>query len=68
MPDLYEEMIHCRRLPGEGEFDLAGLIAATRAAGYDGPYGIEILSHAHRALPVEQAAVAACESVRRILA
>ena len=67
MPDLYEEMIHCRRLPGEGEFDLAGLIAATRAASYDGPYGIEILSHAHRALPVEQAAVAAYESVRRVL-
>lgn len=62
--DLYEEMIDHRRWPGEGEFDLAGLIHATRKAGYHGPYGVEILSHANRALDVREAALRAAESTR----
>ncbi len=66
--DLYEEMIHHRRWPGEGEFDLAGLIGATRAAGYHGPYGVEILSYENRALPVHEAARRAADSARRVFA
>jgi len=43
-------------LCGEGAFDLPGFIAATRTAGYAGPYGVEILSDALRALPLPSAA------------
>jgi sugar phosphate isomerase/epimerase len=31
-----------RLLPGEGAIDLCGFLSALRAAGYDGPVGIEI--------------------------
>jgi hypothetical protein len=30
-------------LCGEGEFDLRGIIASARAAGFNGPWGVEIL-------------------------
>lgn len=67
MPDMYEETIHCRRLPGEGEFDIAGLLRATRAAGFAGPYGVEILSHENRARSVEDAARLSCAAARRVV-
>jgi sugar phosphate isomerase/epimerase len=33
-----------RRLPGDGDFDIAGFVAAVRATGFDGPWGVELLS------------------------
>lgn len=39
-----EDTLDRRLLPGEGEFDLAGFIAAIRATGYGGPWGVEIIS------------------------
>jgi len=66
--DLYTEMIDCRRLPGDGDFDLVGLVAATRAAGYHGPYGVEILSPAQRAMTPLDAARRAFDSSSAILA
>lgn len=42
--DLLEETMHRRRLPGEGDFDLAGLIVALKRTGFPGPYGIESYS------------------------
>jgi sugar phosphate isomerase/epimerase len=33
-----------RRLPGDGDFDIAGFVAAVRATGYQGPWGVELLS------------------------
>jgi sugar phosphate isomerase/epimerase len=68
MPDFYDDTIYCRRFPGEGAFDLRGLISATRAAGYTGPCGVEILSNAHRALSVEEAAKRAFESAAALFA
>src|SRR6185437_1660121 len=44
----FEDTIRNRLLCGEGQFDLAGFYRATRAAGYDGAYGIEILSSTFR--------------------
>jgi sugar phosphate isomerase/epimerase len=35
-----------RRLPGEGDFDIKGFVATVRATGYDGPWGVELLSQA----------------------
>jgi len=35
-----------RRLPGDGDFDIAGFVAAVNATGYQGPWGVELLSAA----------------------
>lgn len=51
-----EDTLERRRCCGDGEFDLAGFVAAVRKAGYDGPWGVEIISAAQRALPLEAAA------------
>jgi len=61
---LLEDTVNHRRLCGEGQLEPARLIAAMRRAGYGGAYGIEILSDAHRALPVKDAARAAIRSAR----
>jgi sugar phosphate isomerase/epimerase len=55
MNDPLDEVINHRRLPGEGEFDIPGYIEACRAIGYDGPWGVEVLSAQLRALPIEEA-------------
>ncbi len=54
MPDLVEETINHRELPGEGEFPIAEYVAALRDAGYDGPWGVEVLSEKLRSLPIGQ--------------
>jgi sugar phosphate isomerase/epimerase len=35
-----------RRLPGDGDFDIGGFVAAVRAVGFQGPWGVELLSAA----------------------
>jgi len=35
-----------RRLPGDGDFDIGGFVAAVRASGFQGPWGVELLSAA----------------------
>jgi sugar phosphate isomerase/epimerase len=54
MDDPIDEVINHRRLPGEGEFDIPGYIEASRAVGYEGPWGVEILSEELRNLPMEE--------------
>jgi sugar phosphate isomerase/epimerase len=54
LPDPVDETINHRALPGEGEFPIREYVAAVRAAGYDGPWGVEILSQALRERPIEQ--------------
>ena len=55
---LFEDTVNNRLLCGEGSFDLTGLVALLRDLGFDGPWGVEILSTSFRALPVAQAAQA----------
>jgi sugar phosphate isomerase/epimerase len=62
MDDPIDEVINHRRLPGEGEFDIPGYIEACQAVGYDGPWGVEVLSAALRSLPLEEAAKRAYET------
>ena len=64
---LFEDTVHRRRYCGEGSFDLTGIIAALRTAGWTGPWGVEILSEEHRSLPVREALNRAAESARRQL-
>ena len=64
---LFEDTVHRRRYCGDGSFDLTGIIAALRRAGWSGPWGVEILSDEHRSLPVRDALVRAARSARHVL-
>lgn len=64
---LFEDTVHRRRYCGEGAFDLAGMITSLRTAGWNGPWGVEILSDEHRSKPVREALARAGESARMVL-
>ncbi|MCB1487489.1 MAG: sugar phosphate isomerase/epimerase [Bauldia sp.] len=49
---LYIDTIHNRELPGEGSLDIVGFLQAVDDLGYEGPFGVEILSRVHRKLPL----------------
>jgi sugar phosphate isomerase/epimerase len=52
--DRLDEVINRRQLPGEGEFPIAEYVTVCRELGYDGPWGVEILSEELRSLPIDQ--------------
>jgi sugar phosphate isomerase/epimerase len=54
LPDPIDEVVNRRKLPGEGEFEIAGYLEACQQAGYNGPWGVEVLSEELRNLPIEQ--------------
>ena len=64
---LFEDTVERRLLCGEGSFDLPGLVATLRDKGFDGPWGVEILSTLFRQLPVEQAVKLAADSALTVL-
>lgn len=52
-PQFLEMTINCRACLGEGNFDVVGFIQACAKAGYDGPWGNEILSQNVSRYPIE---------------
>ena len=54
MEDPIDETVNHRKLPGEGEFDIPGYVEASREVGYEGPWGVEVLSDELRSLPIEE--------------
>lgn len=56
-----------RRYCGDGDFKLPSLVAALRQAGFQGPWGVEILSAEHRVLPVEEALTKARDTTLALL-
>jgi sugar phosphate isomerase/epimerase len=66
--NLIEETLHRRALPGQGAFDLAGLVGALADTGTEAPIGVEVFSDALHALPAGEAARRAADTTRRILA
>ncbi|MEV7136169.1 sugar phosphate isomerase/epimerase family protein [Arthrobacter sp. NPDC093128] len=52
---LFEDTRDNRRLCGQGDQDVPGFIKTMKSIGFDGPWGVEILSDEHRALPVAEA-------------
>jgi len=54
LPDPIDEVVNRRKLPGEGEFEIAGYVEACQQAGYNGPWGVEVLSEELRNLPIEE--------------
>jgi len=51
---LFEDTINQRELCGQGDADVAGYIRAIDQIGFDGPWGVEIISNAHRARPLNE--------------
>lgn len=64
---LFEDTVHRRRYCGEGSFDLTAMITALRTTGWNGPWGVEILSDEHRSTPVDEAVARAAASARTVL-
>jgi len=64
---LFDDTADHRRLPGRGDFDLVGFVRLMKEFGYHGPWGVEIISEEHRALPVEEALRQAAEATRAVL-
>jgi sugar phosphate isomerase/epimerase len=64
---LFEDTVERRLLCGEGCFDLPALVTVLRDKGFDGPWGVEILSSSFRKLPVAQAVKLAADSARTLL-
>ena len=65
--NLIEATLHERLLPGEGEFDLAGLMATLRHIGVQAPTGVEVFSDELHRLPPVEAARKAGAATRRLL-
>jgi sugar phosphate isomerase/epimerase len=63
----YEDTLR-RRLPGEGTFDLVGLVRLLDAMGVAAPVSVEIISAEHAARPANEAARAAHDATRAVLA
>ena len=51
---LHEDTINHRRLCGEGDFDIKSFIECVRKTGYQGPWGIEVLSQDLRTEPLDE--------------
>jgi sugar phosphate isomerase/epimerase len=64
---LLEDAMLRRRLPGEGAFDLTGLIQTLDRGGVAGPYSVEIMSGEEQARSVREAATRAYRAARSVL-
>src|SRR5262249_31757631 len=64
---LFEDTRDRRRYCGEGAFDVVGMVRAMRAAGWSGPWGVEILSEEHRATDVRKALTKAFDTASAVL-
>ncbi len=53
---IMQETTGCRMLPGDGEFPLDEFLRALKKIGYNGIYGVEILSNDFRKMPLADAA------------
>lgn len=65
--DLLHETLHDRDLTGEGEMDVEGFVAAVRATGFNGPWGVEIISDEHRARTLHEQAHESYRTARKFL-
>jgi len=66
-PNLVEATLHAREVPGQGAFDLPGIVGALHDTGTTAPVGVEVFSDALHALPPEDGARVAAEATRETL-
>jgi sugar phosphate isomerase/epimerase len=65
---LLEDTLLRRRLCGEGDQDVAGFIRAIRSVGFDGPWGVEILSIEFRKLDLQAQVTSSFQTTSAALA
>lgn len=53
--DPYTDTVLRRKLCGQGEFDVPAFINVMKSLGWDGPWGVEILSETYRVRPLAEA-------------
>ncbi len=63
---LYDDTFDNRLPPGGGEFDVVGFIRAIDALGFEGPWGLEVMSTELRSLPVEVATKRVFDAAERV--
>jgi sugar phosphate isomerase/epimerase len=70
-PRMHQDfLVHARaarRLPGDGELDVAGLVRAVLRTGFTGPWCVEVNTPEFRALPIDEAARRAAETASAVL-
>jgi sugar phosphate isomerase/epimerase len=66
-PDLIGATLHRRELPGEGGFDLPGLVQALAGTGTEAPVGVEVFSDRLHQRPAGEAAQAAARTTRHVM-
>jgi sugar phosphate isomerase/epimerase len=66
--DLSDETQHRRLLPGQGSFDLVGLVRTLDRIGSRAPLGVEVFSDALAAQPIDAIARRSADATREILA
>jgi sugar phosphate isomerase/epimerase len=64
---LSEESREARHLPGAGAWDLPGFVRTVRDLGFDEPWGVEVRTAAHRAMPIGDALRTAAAATRAVL-
>ena len=67
-PNVVEETIGKRLLPGLGDIDLPGLLRILDETGRQGPTAVEVFSDWLRGHPIEEGARLAAEAARTVLA
>jgi sugar phosphate isomerase/epimerase len=65
--DYVEDTCEHRRMPGQGSFDVAGLMRTLDDMGVDTPVSVEVMSLELQVLPVEDAAQMAHDTTRAVL-
>ena len=63
----FDDAVNHRLLPGDGELAVAEFVAEMVRLGWGGPWGVEIMSDAHRALPVDLAVQHAFDATMKTL-
>jgi sugar phosphate isomerase/epimerase len=65
--NLIDATLHDRLLPGEGEFDLTGLLGVLSEIGCQAPIGVEVFSDDLHQLSASDAARRAADATRAVL-
>ena len=64
---LITDSIDHRLFPGDGSFPVSEMTRALARSGYQGPWSVEMLSTAFRAMPAREAIAAAATSTREVV-
>ena len=65
-PNVFEETLHRRLLPGEGDAGVAELIRTLDAGGCSAPLGIEVFNDALAELPAQEFAMRSAQTTRKV--